>query len=140
MRAIVQATLPITPDLTKIATIADSLEMMILTEEMWTEITKMTPTRAIQLAIEGGWNDEECQAPLGTHNRASKFNYDKAFLDPLFWQSLGKSLGWEVYCQECHKKHEDKYEWKKQWHSFIDNLADNKSIEDYFKSLEEKIN
>ena len=47
----------------------------------------MIPKRAIELSIKGGWNDEWLVG-------------DKRFadiaLDPSFWQSLGKALGWKA--------------------------------------------
>ena len=46
---------------------------------------------AIKLAIEkGGWNDKQAYfyCPL------SGEQIDHAVLDPLFWQALGKALGW----------------------------------------------
>ena len=54
------------------------------------------------------------------------------FLDPQFWQSLGKALGWATQFDE------DKgfnYQWKDYWHKFIDHLADGKDIESFFKDL-----
>lgn len=74
-------------------------------------------------------------------------------LDPLFWQSLGNSLGWaesqEPYAckscgvigvmdlnhmSDCPIKYRKLY-WRVYWHRFIDHLASNKSTEDFFKDL-----
>jgi hypothetical protein len=86
------------------------------------------------------------------------------FLDPLFWQSLGKAMGWE--CKECKddgftaehdspNRHGEDGEcvncpiqvqcescrggldvkWKKEWHRFIDHLAEGKDAESFFESL-----
>src|SRR3990167_9141087 len=62
------------------------------------------------------------------------------FIDPLFWQALGKSLGWKKV-----EKHIDsgspKYNiyfvdgWVERWHNFIDHLASGKSAEDFFGEL-----
>jgi hypothetical protein len=60
---------------------------------------------AIKLAIEkGGWggNCYNCLNPWKGHKQTRIGNRycpylpdkDKAVLDPLFWQSLGKALGW----------------------------------------------
>lgn len=57
------------------------------------------------------------------------------FLNPLFWQSLGKALGW------CY--HEPAFEncvctgqtIGYYWHRFIDHLAEGKSAEDFFTEL-----
>lgn len=46
------------------------------------------------------------------------------FLDPSFWQSLGKALGW---CPDDN--------WKWYWHNFIDNLIAGKDTETFFKDL-----
>lgn len=61
--------------------------------------------------------------------------------NPLFWQCLGKALGWwhctvhvdggeEVRCED--RKHDD---WFKNWHRFIDSLAEGKSPEEFFNQL-----
>lgn len=55
---------------------------------------------AIKLAIENGWDENRAKVSkldlrdgyegMGT----SMFSTDKAMLDPLFWQTLGKALGY----------------------------------------------
>lgn len=55
-------------------------------------------------------------------------------LDPLFWQSLGKSMVWP------NEKVVDRYgtqfvNWKDYWHRLIDHLAEGGSIESYFEDL-----
>lgn len=54
-------------------------------------------------------------------------------LDPLFWQALGRGLGWS---------HESKYGngemiegWQMEWHLFIDHLASNGDIDSFFNEL-----
>jgi hypothetical protein len=63
----------------------------------------MTNTElAIQKAVEGGWDSEECQVPIGARGR---FNYDRAWLDPLFFKALGKTEGWygrDIQVQNIH--------------------------------------
>lgn len=56
-------------------------------------------------------------------------NFDKIFLDPKFWQCLGKAMGWQLE-REWEGTH-----WKKYWHRFIDHLAEGKTIEKYFEDL-----
>lgn len=50
------------------------------------------------------------------------------YLDPNFWQSLGKALGWEY-------KSDSPEHWKLEWHLFIDHLADGKDSESFFNDL-----
>ena len=82
-----------------------------------------------------------------------------AFLDPGFWQSLGKAMVWgkkgRAFCMMCRQvagwehDHSDlrcllcganaadylQEIWKAEWHYFIDHLTDGKTAEDYFKTL-----
>lgn len=75
------------------------------------------------------------------------------FLDPLFWQALGKGLGWgEKACMECgfNGRFDDYHGdcgictgkayagWQFHWHCFIDSLAEGKNPEGFFKELIEK--
>ena len=49
--------------------------------------------------------------------------------DPLFWQALGKALGWaEEYVDFANN-------WRTNWHRYIDCLADNGDAEKFFKDL-----
>ena len=65
------------------------------------------------------------------------------FLDPDFWKSLGKAMGWEIPVKANYEeggRKENQFSvmqpsWKEQWHNFIDHLAEGKSAEDYFKEL-----
>jgi len=69
----------------------------------------------------------------------------KIFLDPLFWQCLGKALGWSDlpfwrYGETCKKCGENlggiRYvQWQYIWHSFIDHLAEGGNIDGFFKNL-----
>lgn len=64
----------------------------------------------------------------------------KILLDPLFWQSLGKSLKWvgwfQEECQECgNEVGKGRLSWQEQWHRFIDHLASGKEAEDFFNQL-----
>lgn len=53
------------------------------------------------------------------------------FLDPLFWQALGKGLGWT-----WEGEHETGIPaWNRVWHSFIDHLAEGKDINSFFEEL-----
>lgn len=91
-----------------------------------------------------------------------KYTWQEFTSDPLFWQSLGKVMGWEK-CDRCGFPREEhlggkmilcvapkgvegitttadlktfrRRNWYDQWHKFIDSLAEGKTAEDYFKSL-----
>ena len=63
--------------------------------------------------------------------------YEAIFLDPLFWQALGKVEGWNDkkhdfdeggYCKNCR-------EWIYHLHLFIDHLAGGKDADSFFKEL-----
>lgn len=63
---------------------------------------------AIVKAIEGGWRPEnlkwQSHAPSWIRQAAinrGKF-WERYVLDPLFWQALGKSLGWDEHFVEKH--------------------------------------
>lgn len=100
----------------------------------------MTSQEVIKKAIEGGWGDRLYRVETGntsvwTHSTAM-------FLDPLFWQALGKSLGWESWKDRYEAKEAmfeavPKYvdEWEYRWHQFIHHLASGKTIESYFEKL-----
>lgn len=114
----------------------------------------MTIKQAIQKAIEGGWSRE---AVKGTED----WYFNDIFLDPLFWKSLGKAMGWneheitiKVPAQTVHRIRRDRSggediewpahsrkrkvmtkKWLKEWHRFIDHLADGGTAESFFKYL-----
>jgi len=114
--------------------------------------------QAIKLAIEGGWDSSydvigEKGTVVKTINK-SMSNSD-IFLDPSFWQSLGKSLGWErKQCFSYLGKDDEpivviktgRHECNKycgtyggiplyHQHRFIDHLAEGKDPELFFKEL-----
>ncbi len=64
------------------------------------------------------------------------------WLDPLFWQALGKALGWQeatrvvVPVQNANPiRHYAGTVWQYHWHRFIDHIADGKDPDDFFKAL-----
>ncbi len=83
---------------------------------------------AITKAIEGGYEPRGLEVIQCTtlHDEY----YDHYFLDPLFWQALGKAMGWEK------RNSSDLFpEWHLQWRNFIDHLASGKDVESFFKEL-----
>lgn len=74
--------------------------------------------------------------------------YEPMFIDPLFWQALGKSLGWgnsfgfiqtsdtgEISGWLESDSAGTVYQWQYHWHRFIDHLAEGKDAESFFKEL-----
>jgi len=126
---------------------------------------------AIEKAIEGGWNKDWYfshfngdEVAFGDVNKDSENNpcyyKDKnaILLDPLFWQSLGKALGWgRLHCDSCgefakpvREKESDPEYWRDccskkkldygksfvaHWHRFIDHIAQGGDCESFFKEL-----
>lgn len=67
----------------------------------------------------------------------------EAMIDPEFWQSLGKYF---VPCSNMDTAHSTTkymgneefmwvFDWKQQWHLFIDHLAEGKDAESFFEQL-----
>lgn len=108
-----------------------------------------TMKEAIQKAIEGGWKGEGAKfnyyeptfEDVGWYLKngyAENENIWKVLSDPLFWQALGKSLGWGWVTPCEFGDHEACIEcalWLCKWHDFIDHLAEGKDADDYFKEL-----
>jgi hypothetical protein len=68
---------------------------------------------------------------------------EETFLDPQFWQALGRALGWSEGCdlviiyvhgeEECSRCRG--YYWMYQWHRFIQALAHGNTPEAFFAHL-----
>lgn len=74
----------------------------------------MIPKNVIEKAIEGGWAN------------AYALDWDghaEAIIDPLFWQSLGKALGWMSG------------DWKGNAHQFFDLLLTSGDTSRFWKDL-----
>lgn len=86
--------------------------------------------KVIQKAIEGGWVAKCCFKP------EKNWHWYKGdiFLDPLFWQALGKAMGWGkkmVSDKGVRMRDTSNY----YWHHFIDHLASGENADDFFKEL-----
>lgn len=108
---------------------------------------------AIKKSIEGGYYFITAHSHLnGIHFNAIQSEercLRSIFDDPLFWQCLGKSLGWgKMFCLICLRKEPELNKcnckgqvydvsptWRYHWHSFIDHLAEGKSPDEFFNSL-----
>ena len=73
---------------------------------------------------------------LGTYKKIKSVTdyilIEQIFLDPSFWQALGKAWGWEkddhhYYSHSCNTA------WEFKWHCFIDHLAEGKDAESFFQ-------
>jgi hypothetical protein len=68
---------------------------------------------------------------------------EETFLDPKFWQALGRAFGWSEVCDLAiicvHREEECSrcrgYYWMYQWHCFIQEIANGKTPESFFESL-----
>jgi hypothetical protein len=113
--------------------------------------------QAIKEAVEKGGYDGERATITIAHTFDSDSSRDfrvhsthKAFLDPSFWQALGKARGWRKinvswFVEGAAKKlgltkkwkevEGEREEWVYQWHGFIDHLAEGKDAESFFAAL-----
>lgn len=98
--------------------------------------------KAIQKSIAGGYKSSEFPGYRPRTGTLSYRDYEKGgaysveqmkwsdiLLDPSFWSSLGKSLGWADGVNGIRP------DWYTFWHRFIDHLAEGKDIDSYFTSL-----
>lgn len=89
----------------------------------------MRISEAIKKAMNAGWRD----------NGKVNGTYAKILLDPLFWQALGHAIGKDnpdnfMDGESTLKALSGKW-WLEDWHKFIDSLAEGKTPDSYFKSL-----
>lgn len=98
---------------------------------------------AIQKAIEGGWKSDHQIDRVQTHEGTTLISLwsgsgkypdiapEEICLDPLFWQALGKSMGWEEDPDFIggHKDYVDK------WCGLVRHLAEGGTIEEWFHKL-----
>ena len=54
-------------------------------------------------------------------------------LDPLFWQALGKALGWK--CMQSMNRGYENSDWAEAWHDYINVLATGGNTEKFWKEL-----
>lgn len=117
----------------------------------------MSIENVIKKAIEGGYkrvkklNINLVPEFLGRQIKEVHGLEEYILLDPLFWSSLGKAMGWKTvselregvgeiaYSLDVHfsdsgnSKFLDEWEWK--WHSFIQHLAEGGTITGFFEQL-----
>src|SRR5262245_8666207 len=118
----------------------------------------MTIQEAIDKANEGGYHiygsdgmDTEYEGATNDYSAWTRKDNDSSFivpteetfLDPQFWQALGRTLGWSEACDlaiTCVHGHEacrqcHGYYWMHQWHCFIQALADGHTPDAFFAHL-----
>lgn len=97
--------------------------------------------RFIEDAIAGGWHHSTAPSlHTSDHYFGTLF---QPLLDPLAWQAVGKTRGWNrrtfrqstPRCIRMTTKPTPN-RWKKEWHTFIDHLADAKTIEEALTAIE----
>ncbi|MEK6829149.1 MAG: hypothetical protein AABY15_03400 [Nanoarchaeota archaeon] len=99
--------------------------------------------QAIQKAIENGYKDKTFN--LETIIQDDMLDSDiinRVLLDRDFWIALGKGMRWEYGdFQPLKNMHQmnvwEGEQWLYEWHHFIDDLAEDKSIVDFFAQLNE---
>lgn len=102
--------------------------------------------KAIKIAIESGYEIkglEIHEGELFAFRKMESFTdlTNKLVLDPLFWQALGKGLGWDkepstlVRNSRLHPKGFPMTQWENEWIMFIMHLAEGGDINSYFEKL-----
>jgi hypothetical protein len=111
---------------------------------------------AIKKAIEQGFKNYPSTWDLNDFFVATYDAECQIFLDPSFWQSLGKALGWrgrivarkpylvplvkedaqhELHLEEVNHGLTAYPEWHWKMHEFIDHLAEGKDAESFFAAF-----
>ena len=99
----------------------------------------MTIQQAIVKAYSEGWRHKaypKMKPKTIKEDTAQAIWYsqgDGFLLDPLFWQSLGKAMGWTG--KAFYEDGMTLKTWKREWHRFIDKLADGGTAEQFFEEL-----
>lgn len=87
----------------------------------------MTIQDALHAAIAGGWDFK--RAEVGGILTARV-----AMTDRLFWESLGKTLGWSAL-NAVSLKGDGRIAWHQMWINLIDHLALGNTPDEFFKKL-----
>ena len=102
--------------------------------------------KAIRLSIKGGWKGHAQDDPVDIDMVLHELGKG-VFLDPLFWQALGKAEGWDmddrsIWSSRSGGKmgHLDGQLYRfnsPRWHlhRFIDHLIEGKDINSFFEKL-----
>lgn len=97
--------------------------------------------RTIELAVEGGYvfRDMKIIEDNGRFFRSDgdggylQIQSEQILLDILFWQCLGKSLGWDNWQGEGGGGGSP--DWLFNWHRFVDWIAQGKDVDSFFSQI-----
>ena len=89
-------------------------------------------TEAIKKVI---WSSDTYCAVEDTVGFKFRVYYNNLFLDPLFWQALGRGMGWFCPFRHVHKDTDTCFPWHTKWHQLIDHLADGGTPESFFADI-----
>jgi hypothetical protein len=82
-----------------------------------------------------------------TDTPSGKIPTEAILMNPRLWQSLGKAMGWKYCTLGCAADNRSpnycgasvpenhQQQWLYEWHRFVDTLADGKTAEEFFVSL-----
>jgi hypothetical protein len=87
----------------------------------------LTIDDAIHAAIAGGWDFKRAEVGGVLTTKA-------AFSDAIFWDSLGKMVGWKAL-DSVTLSQDGRAAWHQMWVNFIDHLAFGKPAEEFFERL-----
>ncbi len=100
-------------------------------------LKKNNMEKAIKKAIEGGYATKCCQEfNSGSNHHLVLHEKEYFWCNPLFWQALGKAEGWDDDIKKLELT--PIYyvpRWRREWHRFIDHLAEGKDAESFFNEL-----
>ncbi len=88
----------------------------------------MTIQETIEKAIEGGYGSDSSWTKKALLNFHTGTGIHLTLLDPLFWQSLGKAMGWP-------ETSVSQGSWLWQWQNFIERRAYGETAELFFQIL-----
>ena len=91
----------------------------------------MTTQEALKKATEVGYHIHSADSTTTDNGSSCMVGVQETLLDPIFWFALGWALGWNE--KKCLGY--DQW-WREPWHRFLDCLADGKTPEDFFETLE----
>jgi hypothetical protein len=104
--------------------------------------------KAIKKAIEGGYGSQVKNHEYIAYDRFIEVRRGGSYVhnlywqefcyDPLFWQALGKAMGWRTepyYDLVLNDKCREVHFWKIIWHRFIEHLAEGKDADSFFNYL-----
>ena len=91
----------------------------------------------------GGANSEYSVWTRKDNDSSFIIPVEETFLDPVFWQALGKALGWDQTVLTVHEVENGRptivtragQHWLYHWHRFLDFLAEGKTSEEFFATL-----